>query len=428
MNVFRNALAATVSILAFTICPARADSLAIGLSSSGSEELKKSEVSDTIRLLAETVRPGETGFVYNATTGELLCTFEVPDNKGYAAPKAKLNRNAACVRSLLLFAENAIGSLDAGTIDLPEFLRLLARNASGAPVETIVIFGSPIFSDPLSPSLSMAGGRVPSDGHISTLRPNSSYSLSGFGKTLDGVAIHFSSEGYSWIVNDEHEYLTRRFWSLSANALGAELVTFHSDRDQVIQRVESNVRQPAERYAVSDSDKLEMIQVRIDNGPYIPIYDRELSRENLSATALADARKVELGIRWDCPSCDIDLYARAFGGADILFFGQTRTREGIFHKDFVQGRDLMNGLETISFSAPIDLNDLLIAANFYAGDAPQGISGEIRLAVDGQTYAGEFEILAKQGNRGAELTELLKAGQSPNDGWVVIDPVTIVTE
>lgn len=94
----------------------------------------------------------------------------------------------------------------------------------------------------------------------------------------------------------------------------------------------------------------------------------------------------------------------------------------------MQGRDLMNGLETISFSAPIDLNKLLVAVNFYSGSAQNGVSGEVRLSVDGRTYAKGFEIDADGGNRAAELADILKSGSAPNDAWTVIDPVSITQD
>lgn len=423
MKTFNTALVSAVSVVALAGFPAKADNLAIGLSPNGETALKKAEAKDTIRLLLEAVDPGEQASIYDGLSGELICTFIVPDKRSYAAAKAKLNKNAGCVRQILQFAESADSSVEAGAIDLSEFFRLLARQGASTPLETAVIFGSPVINDPTQPSLFMAGGRIPSDGHIQTARTNSPFSLSGFGKPLEGVAIHFASDGYRWAVNDQHEYLVRRFWSLSANALGAELTTFNADRNQLIQRVAQDVRQPVERFEASASDKLEMLQVRIDRGRYIPIYDRELSTERLEAATVAEAKHVELGIKWDCPSCDLDIYARPYEGADVLFFGNARTREGNFHKDFVQGRDLMNGLETISFSAPIDLSDLLVAVNFYSGRAPDGVSGEIRLSVDGKTYAQDFAISADGGNRAADLADVLKAGQAPNDGWTVIDPV-----
>ncbi|HIG21770.1 MAG TPA: hypothetical protein EYG57_07010 [Planctomycetes bacterium] len=427
MDMLKIAIASSAIALALAAPAAKADNLAVGLSPHGESSLKQAEAKDAIRLMLETVEPGETASVFDAFSGELICTFEVPDRSSYRSAKAKLNKNAGCVRRILQFTKSANADGEAGALDLSEFLRLLARQAPTSQLETVVIFGSPIINNPRQPSLYMAGGRIPSDGHVFTDRANSPFSMSGLGKPLEGVAIHFASEGYRWSVNDQHSYFTGRFWAISSNALGAELATFSADRDQLIERVKSGVRQPTEKFEPSPSDKLEMLQVRIDRGRYVPIYDREVSTSELEASEIAEAKNVELGIKWDCSSCDLDIYARPGPGADILYFGRTRSREGVFHKDFVQGRDLMNGLETISFSAPINLNELLIAVNLYSGHQADGISGEVRLAVDGRTYAREFKISAEKGNRASGLTNLLKSGSATNDAWITIDPVALVS-
>ena len=136
------------------------------------------------------------------------------------------------------------------------------------------------------------------------------------------------------------------------------------------------------------------------------------------------ANNVEIGISWKC-QCDLDLYSRPIPNAQVLYFGETSSEFGQYWKDYREAPNAANGFETILFKVPLDLRVLLIAINFYDGDAPQGVSGEIRLSVDGQVYASAFQIKAAKGNQGKDIVTTVNSGRSTAHS-ILIDPLHIV--
>ncbi len=67
-----------------------------------------------------------------------------------------------------------------------------------------------------------------------------------------------------------------------------------------------------------------------------------------------------------------------------------------------------------------------IALNFYEGAAQEGVAGEIRLSVDGKTYATDFHIPATEGNKGQGILEAVKSGRTAHPQTIIIDPLNIV--
>ena len=155
----------------------------------------------------------------------------------------------------------------------------------------------------------------------------------------------------------------------------------------------------SERFDLSGSDKIEMIRVVPAIPDNLPIHERRLSTSALTARDTVAARNVEIGIKWNCEGCDVDLYVTPFPDAQTLFFGHKRSPEGLFHKDFTSGRALANGLERVTLSGPVDLSKMTIEIKHYSGAAPLGISGELRIAIGTQTYAKPFTLAPNGGTK-----------------------------
>lgn len=404
---------------------ALAESLIIALPASGDAEQRKVEAIEAIKLATKVTNVGETSHFVNGQTGQSIGDFRVPNKNSYRSDKAKLNANKSAVKAVLGFSQSASDDPYDGALDIPGTLRTLIKSHDMDEVDAIVFTGNPLFHSESEARLSMASGYVASDGHIRSSATLSHFGMAGFEGQLKGTPIHISTEGYDWSDNTRHFEATERFYGLSIDYLGGALVTFNADRARMMERVQDGVEIAPRRFTMSRSKKREMLYMGRDRRDALPIHERRLSRAPISAVDLKRARNVEVGIRWDC-ACDIDIFARPHPDADILYYGFQRSREGQFYKDYRDASELLNGLESISFDAPIDLNALQIGINFYSGQASAPLSGEIRLTVNGRTYARPFNMAASTGNAGAGRNGAFESTDAPNDHWVIMRGVDIV--
>ena len=62
--------------------------------------------------------------------------------------------------------------------------------------------------------------------------------------------------------------------------------------------------------------------------------------------------------------------------------------------------------------------------NFYRGDVPNGVQGELRLSVDGNTYSKPFDIKANEGNKGKGVQALLNDTGGKNPQSILFEPST----
>lgn len=408
------ALAATTALMT----PSQAANLAIALSPYGDLSSKKIEVVDFIMLAARTVEPSERADFLNGVTGGSICTFDVPDRKAYSSEKAKLNVNKACAAKLLSFASNASAERPAGTLNIPHLLRTIIQTSDMDVIDALIISGSPIHDDPREPSTSMAQGDTPSDGHSLVSQGTSPFGMAGLEKGLKGTPVHMTAQDVDWELNSNHAFLVNRFWGVTMDFLDGPLVTFNQDRKKVSERLQRGVTAPAQMFERASSNKLEMIAAEMDHGRTVPIHERQLSTKPLSANEMRYAQDVQVGITWDC-ECDMDIYVQAGSGDQPLFYGNKRTQEGVFHRDFLSGKDLLNGLEYVSLNVPVNLEDMLIAVNFYGGEAQAGVEGEIRVSIGPRTYGMPFTISGTKGNKGKGGNQAVSTRKAPNDRWFV---------
>lgn len=421
------ALTAAGIVSAFLSVHAHADNLIVGLSPFGEADAAKDRAKHLLAHVIETTGPGEDAVFIDAYRAKTLCRYAVPDKAAYARPKAAVKVNGACVKAVLGFAEAPGEDTTAGAIRMPHFMRFVAGNFDMDRYKSILVAGSPIYHDPLEPRFTMRAARVPSHAHITATRQASPYSVAGYGGLLPDTPVHLVSPSADWKLNDGHGAMVRCFWTLHTETMGGRLASFGSDLKLALQRVGSGTVGASPACERDSSDKLEMMPVRIERFAGPSLYDREVSEDAPAPELVRTAQNVQVGIRWqDCEACDLDIYVRPYNGAEVLYFGHTHSREGAFYKDFRSAPTAAAGLESVSFREPVDLGKLLVAVNLYSGNAPQGVNGEVRIAIGAETYAAPFRIEAQTGNRGAGAQDLLNAGTVPNEQWAIIDPMKVL--
>ncbi len=389
--------------------PVQAKDYALVFSPWGEPQTLKQDMSRALEFLVS-LEPGDQALLIDGYKLRTLGAFKVPDDPRYGSPKALVNYNRANVAALMAFTQSVKtpGGEDAPSVPrailLPQLLRHLSHHASSG-IEVIVL-GSALYDDPSEPAFSMTGGHFPGDGHLRVDRGASVFGAKG--GDLSNLRVHLLHQDEALLPSSRHLHFVERWWSLYLQAQGGVLASFTSDAASVYARAAANA-EPAQRFVPNKTDKLEMIYlapVEIERS----IFERPLSDVMPSANTIRRAERVELGLSWDCVSCDLDLYACPFPGAPALSYRLTQTPQGRYWKDYRASPEATNGKESIQFAVPIDLRALLVAINVYHGVPSVPVNAELRISIDGETYARTFVLDPSEGNRGADVKPRLEAG------------------
>jgi hypothetical protein len=420
----------------FALCvfvnPVLAHETAIGFSPYQDSRQAETQVRQVLQFLTDNIEPGQSALVFDAYHLRTLGVFTVPDSSSYRHPKAKVQANAKTIAALFAFAKQA-GLPPGGqepamqsALRWPQALRFIGQNYPPKGQAHLILLGSPLFDDPAEQGFSMRHGRIPGDGHLMNERAKSPYGIKGQETLLAKWHVHLGFPDESWKQDDHHAFYVQRFWTLHVEGQGGQLSTFTSDLPTLFERVRTNAAAPTHQFKAERTDKQEMIQLRPPTVKQTAIYERPVSTVPLAADALRQASNVEVGITWDCGGCDLDLYGQHAPGAPVLWFLNMQTPEGQYFKDLTSSPRASNGYETLAYRSPVDLKSMLLAVNFYNGHSPGGVKGELRIALNGQTYAKAFQISAQGGNGGVGRQETLSSRRAVNTNWIVIDPVEVL--
>lgn len=412
--------------------PVLAHEMAIGLSPHQESRQAETQVKQVLQFLADTIQPGQSALLFDAYHLRTLGVFAVPPNPSYRHPKAKTQANAKTIASLFAFAkqaglpQGAHESAMPSALRWPQALRFIGQNYRAIGQAHLILLGSPLFDDPSEQGFSMRHGRIPGDGHLMSERARSPYGTKGQEHVLSQWRVHLVFPDWSWKQDDHHAFYVQRFWTLHVERQDGQLTTFTNDMPTLFERIRTNAAAPTHQYKTELGDKLEMIQLRAPTVKQTSIYERPINTTPLPPEILRQAPQVEVGITWECRECDLDLYGQREPGATALWFLNLQNAHGQYFKDFRSSPRSANGYETLAYHVPINLNDLLVAVNFYNGQSSGGVKGEVRISVNGQTFAKPFHVPAESGNGGLGRQETLTARRASNAGWLVIDPLEVI--
>lgn len=354
----------------------------------------------------------------------VLGRFNVPESEAYKSPRARLNANREAAAKLLQFATGV--ALPAGenepsvrgAILLPQLLRQIALMPSASGERDVIIIASPVYDHPAQPQWSMAGGRFPNDGNIFASRSRSPYAAADTPTLLDGFRVHIAyDESAGEMEIDEYAFRVQRYFTLFVEAQGGQLVSFTTDPGIALERAQFSAPATPHQFEAEEAERGQA-----------SIYERPVAQKIFTRAELGRAEKVSIGLTWACSTCDLDLYARAHSEAEILYYDNPETREGVVRKVFPlayqeQGN---KGFETIYYTSAVNFEEMLIAVNFYAGNAPSGVDAELRIDIDGYTYASSIHIAASEGNRGVDALMAIEAGSSAAPQTLIIDPLDVI--
>jgi hypothetical protein len=433
-------LASTVLTLAASVSPpARATNYVVALAAKPQAGAKDA-IAELLQGLYRKVGPGDTIVAYDATDSSEIARIDVPQNPAIATNrnyKAKaINEAFGKLWDFVDAGESAPG--DAGAIAIPRLLMSLASIRDALPGQTAeaIAVGSMLYSDAREPTFSMAGGFVPTDAHLRLTQDQSPYGVAGRGQALQGVAVHFcyTNPADDW-TTDVFRQRVGRLWALSTILQGGRFGSFG----------------PLDRACIDDflggTNSSENFAVdRTDTKPTMRKYERVTAREPVRVTAADTAAPhaapapaealfqgppcttapaafvgpLRIGIKWDCPSCDLDLYARSRPQSEWLYYGHRLPADGngFFDHDFTAPPSGGDAYEYIQFNS-VDLRAGLAArVNFYGGSVQGGPSFRLRVWFAGCAYdAPPQRIAAPTGNRGRS---------DPANAWLPIDVLGVV--
>ncbi|WP_299870539.1 hypothetical protein [uncultured Hoeflea sp.] len=418
------AIAALIATTVLSATPCFSQEAIIGLSPHQTADDLRAQAERVIAYLVEAIDPGESALIFDADRMKLIGTFEVPDGSAYENPRAKVQANRAVLGALKRLIDAAKPDADRpAAIDMPGFLRTVRAHypATDGKERAIIVLGSPVYDDPLAPSLSMAGGRVGNDGLISAFGHVSPYGTSDLPGTLDGDAVYFgivpAATMDNWQVSLEHGYHVERFWTLSVEAHGGVMAYYGDDMASLFRLASDGARGQPHSQPLAPTDKLEMVRFFPDQGldgddePQIPDNAEEIDWQKAS--------NVRVRASWACETCDLDLYVRPDPRADVLYYARSRTVEGELYKDLRRG--MTNGFETVVLNGTFDLEAMLIAVNLYGGKAPVApVTATIELSVGSQTFTKSVDLNVRSGNRGNGADMMLETGTAPSAHWIVV--------
>ena len=420
--------------LALTISGAargRAAEHFVGLSH-GFDEGKDVVIEGLETLVTEALPMGDQLTIVDAKTLQTIEAFAIPaEGKAYRHAKFRKKAFRKQLRTVRTYIEELPDS-GAGGLDVPLFLGHVGTKLAPAPDgdgvrARVLVIGNALHQDPKEPDFDMREGYFPSDAHIEAPIQSSPYGTAGKEGFLDGIDVHFlyTNPSDSWASSLYRDRI-ERFWTLFVGAQGGSLATFTPDRDTAYRRLVSPPTAVLARHTLDHTaTKLEMLYAgrgndepstpdpvqRLVQGTAFLEDDVPITTEAPTATT---GRKVKVGIRWPA-GIDLDVYARASRGQPYLYFGQVRTDEGRFFRDWTSAPD-QNGLEYIEFDRIEDIRTLEVMVNFYSGHAPGGPSGVVRVFLNGKVYEGPFRIAAERGNQGGDTRS---TRTSPH--WQVLD-------
>ncbi len=415
------------------VSPAQGRDMAIGLSPYVGADAAQRQVKSVLQFLTENLQPGDRALVFDAYNTRVLGTFTIPDNPAYRHPKARIQANRQMVAALLAFAKDARAPQAEneprviGAIRFPQALAFIGENYPALQDADLIVLGSPIYDDPSDRQFTMHRQYIPQDDHLSHTRSATPFGIKGQSSLLAGRRVHLGYPDESWRLDDHHAYLIHRFWTLFIEGQGGKLSTFTGDIATLFERVKTNAPVPSHDYKRATSGKLEMIPLRPLTVVRKPlIRERPLSDVRIALETLRRAANVEVGITWECASCDLDLYAKSSPMATALSYHDMKTPEGQYFQDWTSSPRAANRYETLAYSMPIDLTAMFVAVNFYNGTSPGGVHGELRISIDGQTYAKAFHLSASGGNQGAGRMQTLNVRRAANEHWLVINPMDVL--
>ncbi|MBL4787282.1 MAG: hypothetical protein JKY49_17895 [Cohaesibacteraceae bacterium] len=400
------------------------------------------------KVAKHSLKPGDHLVVYDGSKRQLVFEITIPMQNRFSQPKYRLQHLKKHFRPIARFQKSKrnVSNTDQNN-DLVSLFRSFGDDVRAFYADqpmTVLLYGSALHHDPRQPDYSMREGAYPNDGHLSVDGFTSPYGVADRATSFQNTDIHFciARDDYR---NTRYQEKIERFWSLSIAGQGGRLASFTPDLASCVRRF-INKSVPSRKFLLNAEQKrpvmLHPASAQAGTASSSPVAvavgvnpNNAQPQTRLTATqgprflatdiplnemaALNTVGRQKVGIRWDCV-CDLDLYVRYNNEKKSLYYGNKRSAYGSFFKDWTSSTDDAKSYEYVEFNKPIDARDLEIRVNFYSGAAQNGVTGAVRIWLDGQDGVWEipFHLDAHNGNSGRT--------SSGGGHWVTINPLVVL--
>jgi hypothetical protein len=296
-----------------------------------------------------TLSPSDQLLVYSARPVSQIAAIARPPDQ--TMNNARINAVLAAqfkpVKDYLAALPAASASEPPGNLMIPSLIDELSRNLlAGLPERKadILLIGSLLHWDRRDARSAMTDRYVPSDAMLRAPRAEWPFSVAGAESRLAAVTLHFCSpNGATEFESAEHAERVRRFWTLWTTGQAGRIGTFSNDLATCFRRFNAGDASGQTAYQLSRDGKAEMLRVPAHVPAMLPASfenpGRYFLREDMpiSWTPPAVSKGIAwVGLKWHAP-CDLDLYSRGETSQPWLYFGNVRTTEGYFNKDYQTG-------------------------------------------------------------------------------------------
>jgi len=355
--------------------------------------------------------PGNSHFrILDGWELTLIAEVKIPDSMNKKLRISQVAPALNKMKSWFVQAAHSKGPLKGtGIFRFPEFIDLLQREVEGKTAATLV--GSPFVVIPSEPELSFYDPAseepeyvYPSDYHMQLNRLQSPYGLVGREDALKGMTVHLLYKEEGIFKSLVYKQQVHRFWALWFETLGASLFGFGADCNRTFSDVwKVNLPKPA--FELNENDTtLEMRNAQRPDPTEIQaeqVHQGQVDRvEMFEAEASRYGSKLSVGIMWDSPNVDLDLYVWEKGLSKPIYFGNGTTSLGRHLRDYrdATGQELeqvvMNQAATSDFQAWVN--------TYFVGENVTGpIKGKVLISSNGRTEVSGFSIDVNRGNGGA---------------------------
>jgi hypothetical protein len=388
----------------------------------------RQDIWPTITQVLMTAPRGDVVTVFDSTSGLRVATIKVTDEMDASPnPNARTTwlmkqQGGEVAKAKKFLADQATAS---GSGDFVRWIRSLeVRKAEFPGVQRFsgVFFGSPLVTAPEAYSMK---NRYPSDAFL--FMPDVSlFSTLGKEKALSNVDIHVvHSPGlaeFSERNRDYHQTRIKRFYGLFISTMGGSLASFGGTADHL--KNISKTAYPKVSYGAAEKNDGKPIIYEVqspqlerqDTGRQKSLWEGTIDKNPTAPTR--QSAPFDIGITWN-RNVDLDIYVMPPGDKELSFQKTTSEKyNGRFLKDIVSLPGT-NGFETVVYDSDVPFRELRVYINHYAGASNEPIDGELRIRIEGATYAKKFRFPPGQGTRG-------QGSRDSSPAWMKIEIAKVV--